>query len=208
MFPEAQISRYDTANETFQIWLAVEDSCNIFETTSFSLSPVSVESESVVGEAPVVTPVEVTTSTPDVGLVTETLDLPEVTEEPSTRVTECFGGGSITPDPDPWYASASRLEDSWRWFDWFKAFKPTDSGWIYHARHGWLFVQAEDTGQMFFWDSALGRWMFTNASIYPWMYAFGDAGGWLWFFEDGNPGSRAFARSGSGEIVFEADLVR
>ncbi len=106
-----------------------------------------------------------------------------------------------------WYDAASAIQPSgWFYFDWFKGFKPKDEHWIYHGRHGWLYVQAEDTGRMFLWDGALGRWMFTNETVYPWMYAYGPDEGWVFFFEGGRPGSRYFKRAGTGEVLSEDAL--
>lgn len=106
-----------------------------------------------------------------------------------------------------WYATAAETDNGWRFYDWFKGFNPQEqSNWIYHGRHGWLFVIAEDTSRMFLWDAALGRWMFTNENVYPWMYAFGPDQGWVFFFENGQPGSRYFQRGDTNEVVSENDL--
>lgn len=105
-----------------------------------------------------------------------------------------------------WHDGASIIQPAgWQYFDWFKGFKPAEgSDWIFHGRHGWLYVQAENTSRMFFWDGALGRWLFTNANTYPWMYAYGV--GWVWFIENGRPGSRYFKLGGTGEVVSENEL--
>lgn len=107
-----------------------------------------------------------------------------------------------------WYDSASNIQpEGWRYFSWFKGFKPEGPNWIYHGRHGWLYVIADNTSGMFLWDVALGRWMFTNATAYPWMYAYGAGGGWVFFFEGGSPGSRYFARGDNAQIVSEQELT-
>lgn len=84
-------------------------------------------------------------------------------------------------EPEHWYAAASEIDPpGWRYYSWFKGFKPkAGTDWIYHGRHGWLYVIADDTSRMFLWDGALGRWMFTNETVYPWMYAYGPDGGWV-----------------------------
>lgn len=112
----------------------------------------------------------------------------------------------ITAPEMPWYAGADELEDGWRYFDWFKAFKPEGENWIFHGRHGWLYVKAEATDRMFLWDGALGRWLFTNEDVYPWMYVYGPDEGWVFFFEGGRSGSRFFQRGDTGQIISEADL--
>ena len=105
-----------------------------------------------------------------------------------------------------WYSGASNLLDGWRYFDWFKGFKPEGNNWIYHGRQGWLYVLGEDTNGLFLWDGALGRWMFTSETIYPWMYAYGADGGWVFFFEGGRPGSRYFKRGDTGQTLSEQQL--
>ena len=112
----------------------------------------------------------------------------------------------LTPPETTWYAGASYLSDGWRYFDWFKGFKPEGPNWIYHGRHGWLYTLGEDTSGLFLWDGVLGRWMYTNETAYPWMYAYGADGGWVFFFEGGRPGSRYFKRGDNGQVLSEQNL--
>lgn len=107
-----------------------------------------------------------------------------------------------------WFSNASEIQPTgWLRFDWFKGFMPQlGSNWIFHGRHGWLFVLAEDTSNMFLWDPAVGRWFFTNETVYPWMYAYGPNEGWVFFFEGGRPGARFFKRGDTGQIRSEQQL--
>ena len=114
--------------------------------------------------------------------------------------------GSYTPSETTWYAGASYVSDGWRYFGWFKGFKPAGANWIYHGRHGWLYTLGADTSSLFLWDVALGRWMFTNETAYPWIYAYGPDGGWVFFFEGGRPGSRYFKRGDNGQTLSEQQL--
>ena len=114
--------------------------------------------------------------------------------------------GSYTPSETTWYAGASYVSDGWRYFGWFKGFKPAGANWIYHGRHGWLYTLGADTSSLFLWDVALGRWMFTNEAAYPWIYAYGPDGGWVFFFEGGRPGSRYFKRGDNGQTLSEQNL--
>ena len=111
-----------------------------------------------------------------------------------------------TPPETTWYTGASYLSDGWRYFGWFKGFKPEGANWIYHGRHGWLYTLGADTSSLFLWDVALGRWMFTNETAYPWMYAYGPDGGWVFFFEGGRPGGRYFKRGDTGQTLSEQQL--
>lgn len=118
------------------------------------------------------------------------------------------GGSNGGGDSDrSWYTGAFTLEDNWHYLAWFENFKPEGRNWIYHGRHGWLYVLAEDTSGMFLWDDALGRWLWTNRSIYPWLYAYGPDRGWVFFYENGSPGSRLFYRADTGQIIAEYDFA-
>ena len=110
------------------------------------------------------------------------------------------------PPETTWYAGASYVSDGWRYFGWFKGFKPAGANWIYHGRHGWLYTLGADTSSLFLWDVALGRWMFTNETAYPWIYAYGPDGGWVFFFEGGRPGGRYFKRGDNGQTLSEQQL--
>ena len=123
---------------------------------------------------------------------------------PSLATRSIAGGPSL----ENWYADAKEIQpEGWLRYDWFKGFKPdAGSNWIFHGRHGWFFVIADDTSSMFLWDEALGRWMFTNATVYPWMYAYGPDEGWVFFFEGGSPGKRFFQRGDTGAVVSEQEL--
>ena len=120
--------------------------------------------------------------------------------------TDPIDADSYTPSETTWYAGASYVSDGWRYFGWFKGFKPAGANWIYHGRHGWLYTLGADTSSLFLWDVALGRWMFTNEAAYPWIYAYGPDGGWVFFFEGGRPGSRYFKRGDNGQTLSEQQL--
>lgn len=127
--------------------------------------------------------------------------------EQTDLIYEVFTNLGIIGFENNWYSGASPMATGWRYFDWFKGFKPqAGSNWIFHGRHGWLYVLADDTSGMFLWDGALGRWMFTNETTYPWMYAYGPDEGWVFFFEGGRPGARFFKRGDTGEVVSELQL--
>ena len=107
---------------------------------------------------------------------------------------------------DPWFSGAVHLDGGWRYYDWFKAFKPTGESWFYHGRHGWLYSVGDSTEGIFFWDVAMRRWYWTNESVYPWIYLFGPNEDWYFFHETGSPGSRYFNRGGRGAILMEGQL--
>ena len=127
-------------------------------------------------------------------------------EEQNDGTDPIDAGSYRTPPETTWYAGASYVSDGWRYFGWFKGFKPAGANWIYHGRHGWLYTLGADTSSLFLWDVALGRWMFTNETAYPWIYAYGPDGGWVFFFEGGRPGSRYFKRGDNGQTLSEQQL--
>jgi len=104
------------------------------------------------------------------------------------QLVSVSAGSTGTVGTTNWYSGASFLQDGWRYFEWFKGFKPEGPNWIYHGRHGWLYTLGQDPSGIFLWDGALGRWMYTNETAYPWMYAYGADGGWVFFFEGGDNG--------------------
>ena len=122
------------------------------------------------------------------------------------QLVSVSAGSTGTVGTTNWYSGASFLQDGWRYFEWFKGFKPEGPNWIYHGRHGWLYTLGQDPSGIFLWDGALGRWMYTNETAYPWMYAYGADGGWVFFFEGGRPGSRYFKRGDNGQVLSEQNL--
>lgn len=55
--------------------------------------------------------------------------------------------------------------------------------WILHSEHGWLFVIADNTDSVLFFDQEIGGWLWTSRDYYPFLYAFsGPNRGWLYFY--------------------------
>lgn len=145
------------------------------------------------------------------GTLTYSLSQNTGAQQRSGTITVTTGGVNrnfsiVQAGTSGWLTGAQVLADGWLFYDWFKGFKPGQNNWIYHARHGWLFVLGDNTEGMFLWDDVLGRWMFTSSSVYPWMYAYGPNEGWVFFFEGGRPGSRFFKRGDTGAVLSELGL--
>ncbi|NBB79201.1 MAG: hypothetical protein GVY36_07095 [Verrucomicrobia bacterium] len=146
------------------------------------------------------------------GTLTYSLSANNSAQQRSGTITVTRGGVNrnfsiIQAGASGWLSGASVIADGWLFYDWFKGFKPeASSNWIYHGRHGWLFVLGDGTQSMFLWDAAISRWLFTNETVYPWMYAYGPSQGWVFFFEGGRPGSRFFKRGDTGEVVSEQEF--
>ena len=116
--------------------------------------------------------------------------------------------GPEVPDPalPTALANTAPLGDGWLFSSWFNSFRPVGENWVYHASLGFLFLLEDDSESFYVWDLWLNRWLWTSESAYPFMYAFGAEGGWVYVFEDGVPGSRVYARAGTGELVPEGAL--
>lgn len=75
--------------------------------------------------------------------------------------------------------------------------------WVFHANHGWLYVQGNYATGWTFWDEAMAAWWWTASpsarlgSGYPWLYVFAhDEPAWWWYavpsVEAPTPGTRWF----------------
>jgi hypothetical protein len=105
------------------------------------------------------------------------------------------------------------LED-WFLSDWFGYYSTAFAPWIFHAEHGFLYLDPISTNQsMFVYDDAMGAWWWTSETNYPFLYVFdppADNGGtdvaseWVFYFE-GSSGPRSFGvvtGDHAGEFLF------
>ena len=101
-------------------------------------------------------------------------------------------GGTPVADLEGWFESG-----------WFGFYAPIgDSGWIFHADHGFVYYFPDNTsGNVFVYDDAMTTWWWTNADTYPYLYLFdppADNAGtdidaqWVFYF-DGTKSPRSFA---------------
>ena len=110
------------------------------------------------------------------------------TEPPGSNKHEAlFGGG-----PD----LGGRWHDS-PWYGFYNVdfFKP----WLFHADHGWTFVDPASTSQsIFLYDESSGGWFFTGQDLYPNLYSFNRTI-WVFFFQ-GSSNPREFVDLRSSEF--------
>jgi len=96
------------------------------------------------------------------------------------------------------------------WFSpWFGFFNTTLAPWIFHDRHGFLYISpGSDTGSMFFFDIEMDAWWFTNTDSYPYLYVFdpvadlsGDdlASDWVFYFDE--PGDTRYFAPVTGPLL-------
>jgi hypothetical protein len=92
------------------------------------------------------------------------------------------------------YTAGSDLSLGWRSLDWFGAYFPFSSGWIFHSEHGWIYSQSGSLVSFWFWHPAY-NWCWTNENVYPWVW-FHNKQIWKYFFKS------------SGEWVTEPDTAK
>jgi hypothetical protein len=80
--------------------------------------------------------------------------------------------------------SGNELGGGWRTLEWFGSFYPTNSDWIYHSDHGWIYIVAETMDSIWYWHE-IHKWCWTNQAIYPWAW-FHDATGWRYYSKSKN----------------------
>ena len=95
-----------------------------------------------------------------------------------------------------WDAGYQSLGDGWRRLAWFGDYIPMGGdGWIWHNRHGFLFVPADAaSGSIWLFAQDMG-WLWTGNTTYPFLYRSSD-GAWVWY--NGATGPRWFRNMATG----------
>ena len=84
------------------------------------------------------------------------------------------------------FAGAEDLGQGWKVLDWFGAWNDTFLPWVFHAEHGWLYVNDGSTDEaIWIYDTKLG-WLYTLADTYPKLYSI-SRGSWIFYFRGTNP---------------------
>jgi hypothetical protein len=93
------------------------------------------------------------------------------------RPTALWAGVSGTP----WNWGLSSLDEDWRRLSWFGDYaRMGDDGWIWHNKHGFIFVPPSSEASSI-WMYTMDRgWLWTSSSLYPFLYRLQD-GAWLWY---------------------------
>ena len=80
-----------------------------------------------------------------------------------------------------WDVGYQSIGGGWRRLRWFGDYVPMgDEGWIWHNKHGFLYVSNLSTPEsIWFFSSDMG-WLWTSATQYPFLYRSSDAA-WLWY---------------------------
>jgi hypothetical protein len=73
----------------------------------------------------------------------------------------------VTPAPTLWAdENTTDLGSNWKSSNWFGLFYDNSNGWVYHADHGWLFIDGTDESGIWVHDGTLG-WLFTGNTLNP-----------------------------------------
>lgn len=99
--------------------------------------------------------------------------------------------------PNYLWPDAELTPKGWKHVNWFGDITDNYFPWIYHADHGWLFVDAEDTSDVKLWSENLGWWL-TSEELYPTFYSL-NLNDWL-TYQENDAVLREFVRS-DGSIV-------
>ena len=99
--------------------------------------------------------------------------------------------------PNYLWPEAETTPEGWKYVDWFGYLTDNYFPWVYHADHGWMFVDAEDTSEIRLWSESLGWWL-TSKDLYPTFFSL-DLNDWL-TYQENDAVEREFLRS-DGTIV-------
>ena len=89
----------------------------------------------------------------------------------------------------PWDDSnVEALGSGWWSSPWFGTFYGKDQGWLYHATHGWLYLQGTEESGFWVHDETLG-WLYTGKEVYPFFYRDSTS---TWLYDQSSSSERKF----------------
>tara|TARA_B100000212_G_scaffold38589_1_gene24956 strand:- start:240 stop:1376 length:1137 start_codon:yes stop_codon:yes gene_type:complete len=94
-----------------------------------------------------------------------------------------IGKMSIGYDSSLW--SGETAPDGWVRDSWMGSFLPTESGWLFHSRLGWIYAEDDEMGGLWIW-SREESWLWSRADLFPFLYS-NDSGNWLYLLPTGSP---------------------
>ncbi len=101
-------------------------------------------------------------------------------------------------------AAAETGWESSRWFGWYYR---TESAWLWHPAHGWLYPAEGPDGRLLGFDHGLGAWLYSDEAVCPFFYKYGWDQGWMWYSGGAAP-ERLFYHYGSApRWLAEADAA-
>ncbi|MFP6887682.1 MAG: hypothetical protein VB997_08970 [Opitutales bacterium] len=82
-------------------------------------------------------------------------------------------------------AGSTEILPGWRHSPWFGAFFATQTKWLHHANHGWLYFEDAGNGSLWMWKKN-HEWLWTGPNVYPHLYRHKDST-WLYFMLEALP---------------------
>ena len=106
---------------------------------------------------------------------------------PARRAVQLERIGEALGRAGAWDEGAQSLGGGWRRLAWFGDYVPMGGdGWIWHSKHGFLFVPASGTPQNIWMFTGDQGWLWTSSTQYPFLYR-SDPASWLWYNGSSNP---------------------
>ena len=121
------------------------------------------------------------------------------------KLLSSTSGLAFDSSPHPWEDKIDGLtyhSGDWIVSDWLGSFHPGMYPWVFHAKHGWLYIpETRPTSGNLFWHPELD-WLWTGDDLYPWFYQHSQ-NRWLWYFAgDQASGTQWFITVEDGELVY------
>ena len=80
----------------------------------------------------------------------------------------------------PWWGETA--PDGWVRDSWLGAFLPTESGWLFHVRLGWIYAQQDGVGGLWIWSEE-ENWLWSQADLFPFFYS-NESVDWLYLLPE------------------------
>ena len=102
-------------------------------------------------------------------------------------VSDADGIAAVAEGASGWDVGFQDLGDGWRRLAWFGDYVPMgQDGWIWHNRHGFLYVPPNAEPESIWLYAQDMGWLWTGNATYPFLYRHSD-GAWLWYNGAVNP---------------------
>ncbi|NBU86669.1 MAG: DUF5011 domain-containing protein [Verrucomicrobia bacterium] len=95
-------------------------------------------------------------------------DLAGNSSEPIKRKVIVLDKISLTT-PRYWWSTSERIGNGF-YENWFGQFMPFASGWIYHLRFGWVYVNESEVEGLWMWVPQEG-WLWSEATLWPFIWS-------------------------------------
>lgn len=78
---------------------------------------------------------------------------------------------------DSFWERGTEMTDGWRWWHSLGPMYTDAAPWVYHPRHGWLWLALSDQAAVHAWSPDLG-WLWLDLDAHPWLHS--SERGWLY----------------------------